>query len=455
MAADTIKQALDRRGLLAHVALAPPIDELLAALTSPIAVPNGDDVTGSVTLAAKKTLGFLALDLTPPPVPVDFRLITNTAAHSFRFWLVLNSIAPARKVFEFAAGTAGVVLTPATYQATGDEEKLVAAPGDVSIAGVAVALLIEGGPGQPATMRLSPTVGAPAGIVELQLVPPTVLIGSTGFGLEFRGTTSTPGAFVIDDSSVAAPSGQTVLNGTPIATRADDPAWRGLAVRHARFYLPAGTPFLGGHGVDAYVEVGLAPGEGIDLAIATRVPPKDSRPGIDVLIECRDPSATGLQDFIPTLVEAAMELPLDGKTQPSPGGGFTTLAGKPVVARLRFARSVAEPESRVSLAVESQGPSGVVEVVAPGGGPAARVVITAAALATALVADKAPAGADTGGVVLHALLAAALGLSSCLKDKGRLDHPQGRAVEHGTRPAGRRQGEAAGRLLRRRAGAAD
>ena len=45
---------------------------------------------------------------------------------------------------------------------------------------------------------------------------------------------------------------------------------------------------------------------------------------------------------------------------------------------------------------------------------------TAAALATAIVADKDPEGADTGGVVLHALLAAAVGLSSCLKDKGKL-----------------------------------
>ena len=101
-----------------------------------------------------------------------------------------------------------------------------------------------------------------------------------------------------------------------------------------------------------------------------------------------------------------MELPLDGKTQPSPGGGFTPLAGKPVVARLRFARSVAEPRDHASpFAVESQGPHGVVAVVAPGAVPRRACLITAAALATALVADKAPEGADTGGVVLHALLA--------------------------------------------------
>jgi hypothetical protein len=419
MAAESIKEALDARGLLAHVVLPPHIDELLDALISPDNVAIGADVEGTVALGVRKSLGFLALDLTPQLVPVKFRLITNAAAHSFRFWMVLNSAAGASRVFEFAAGTAGVALTPAKHP-DGDEDSLVATDGEVSISGAAVALLIEGAPGTPATIRLSPTVGAPAGIVELQLNPPTVLIGGTSFGFELPTTNGIPGAFVIDDSSEAAPSGHTVINGTTITTRADTPAWRGIAVRNMRFYLPPGTPYLGGHPVSAYLEVGMAPGEGIDLAIATRVPAEGSRPAIDVLIECRDPTATGMQDFIPTLVEAVMELPLDGNTQPSPGGGFTMVAGKPVIARLRFARSVADPDTRLSLAVESQGPSGVVDIVTPGGGPAARVVITAGALATALVADEAPAGADTGGVVLHALLAAALGLSSCLKDKGRL-----------------------------------
>lgn len=421
--ADTIKQALDRRGLLAQVALSPPIDELLAALTPATPVPDGDDVTGDVTLTANKQLGFFALNLTPPPNPVPYRLITDPVAKSFRFWLVLSDAAPAKKIFTMAAGAAGVVLKPATYQATDDEERLVAAPGDVSITGVAIVILIEGRAGQAATLRLSPTVGQPAGIIELWFDPPTVLIGDTGFGLEFGsgpGGAGASGAFVIDDSTEASPSGQTTLDGKVVVTRADDPAWRGLAVRHSRLYLPRGTPLLGGHAVDAFVEVGTAPGEGIDLAISTKVPPKGSRPGIAVTIECRDPAATGLQDFIPTLVEATMELPLDGMHQDAPGGGFNLLAGKPVLATLRFARSVAEPEMRVSLAVSSQGPGGVLTVVAPEGGPAARVLITAAALATAIVADKAPAGADTGGVVLHALLVAALGLSSCLKDKGRL-----------------------------------
>lgn len=419
MPTDTIKQALDRRGLLQRIALPPAIDVLLTSLTSAALVPDGNDVSDKVTFATNQTLGCLALNLTPPATPAKYRLITEAGGTAFRFWLELSSISPASKVFEFAAGAAGVVLKPATYEATGDEEHLVPAAGKVTIKGVAVAILIEGHPGETATLRLTPTVGEPPGIVELQLDPPTVLIGSSGFGLEFPGDGVTPGAFFIDDSDTAAPSGKTLINGVQVTTKADNPAWRGLGVRRARFYLPSGVPFLGGHAVDAFVEVGTAAGDGLDLAISTSVPPKDSRPGIDVTIECRDPAATGLQDFIPTLVEASMELPLDGMSQPAPGGGLTLLAGKPVIARLRFARSVAEPETRLTLSVESQGDNGVVAVVAPGGGPAARVLITAAALATAIVADKAPEGADTGGVVLNALLTAALGLSSCLKDQGR------------------------------------
>ncbi len=169
------------------------------------------------------------------------------------------------------------------------------------------------------------------------------------------------------------------------------------------------------------MEVGSSP-SGIDLAIATKwkPPPAGGGWGFDVLIECRDPTATGLQDFIPTLVEAAMTLPLEEAAPKVDGQGFGVLAGKPVIARLRFARSSADPTTRVTLGLESQGPNGVMTVKAPEGGPAARAFIAAGALATALVADKPPPDADATGVGLHALLVVALGLSTFLKDKGRL-----------------------------------
>jgi hypothetical protein len=270
MAAVSIKQALNARKLLAHVVLPPHIDELLDALISPSDIdPEDDDVTGKVTLGVRKSLGFLALDLTPQLLPVDFRLVTDFTAHSFRFWLALHSAAGLSRVFEFATGAAGAVLTPATHPG-GDANTLVATAGDVSISGAAVALLIEAAPGAPATLRLSPTIGAPAGIVELQLNPPAVLIGGTSFGFELPAVNGIPGAFVIDDSSEAAPSGHTVINGTTLTTRADAAAWRGICVRNMRFYLPPGTPYLGGHAVSAYLEVGMAPGEGGRIASGDR-----------------------------------------------------------------------------------------------------------------------------------------------------------------------------------------
>jgi hypothetical protein len=411
----SLKQALDDRGLLASIVLPPLIDQLLDALQPTVAVPAGGDVRGSVQLAVKKSLGVLALDLSPPGPAIPYHLVSDQAAGTFRLWLILSDAPPAKKLFSFATGAAGAVLTAASAHADGKEEWLEPAGGDVAIVGAAVTLLIEGRSGEIATLSLSPTDGQPRGIVVLGLEPPQVLLGTSGFGLAL------PNGFVIDDSSDAAPPGQTTLNGEVVVVKSDDPAWRGLAVRQARFFLPRGVPFLGGHAVDSFVEVGLAAGEGIDLGIATRVPPTADRPGIDVRIECRDPTATGLQDFLPTLVEAAMELPFDpAHDDKLPGNGFNLAAGKPVIVRLRFARSVADPQTRLTLAVEAQGPNGIVSVVAPDGGPAARIVIGASALATAIVADKAPPGADASGVVLHDLLVAALGLTAFLKDKGRV-----------------------------------
>lgn len=83
-----------------------------------------------------------------------------------------------------------------------------------------------------------------------------MLIGSTGFGLEFPTINSVPGAFVIDDTADAAPSGQTMLNGQVVMTRADDPAWRGILVRAGRM-----------------VSVTLRPCDSLTLRPATRHPP--------------------------------------------------------------------------------------------------------------------------------------------------------------------------------------
>jgi hypothetical protein len=412
-----MKQALRDRGLLVRIALPPVVDAFLTALQPEGPVPDGADVRGMVQLGVnEQALGFLSLNLTPPGPSVPYHLVTDEAAGSFSLWLILSDAPPAKRLFSIATGAAGVVLKPATLQNGGGQEWLEEAAGAVAIAGAEVALLVEGRAGGTAALRLTPTDGQPDGLIQLGLDPPTVLLGSSGFGLELSD------GFWIDESTSMAPPGQTIIDGRPAVPppASDDATWRGLAARKSRFFIPRGVPLFGGHAVDAYVEVGSEP-RGIDAAIATRwTPPDDGSFGFDVLIECRDPAATGLQDFVPTVVEAAMTLPLEEATPALDGAGFTVLAGKPVVARLRFVRSSTDPETHVTLALESQGPDGIVTIKAPEGGPAARGFITAGALATALVADQPPADADATGVGLHALLVAALALSTFIKDQGRL-----------------------------------
>ena len=251
------------------------------------------------------------------------------------------------------------------------------------------------------------------------------MLGGTGFGLEIVD------GVAFDDTTDASPPGQTLIDGAVIATPADNPTWRGIAVRNARFYLPRGVPLLGGHAVDAHLEIGRTPTPGIDLVVTAKIPSlagPGGRPGITVRIECQDPTATGLSSFVPTLVEAAMELPLD-QNQQSFGGAapqtITFAAGKPVIVRARFSRlpQASPPETRISLAVEAQGDAGIVSVSTDGGGLGAKILVTAATLATALVADgkvgaqPAPGG-DGSGVWLHEILTAAVGLSSFLHDTG-------------------------------------
>ena len=280
----------------------------------------------------------------------------------------------------------------------------------------------------------------PDDIVVLALQPTSVLLGNTGFGLDI------PHGIALDNSEDHVPPGTTEIDHVAITTPADTPAWRGIAVRTAKFYLPKGVPFLGGHAVEAHLEIGKEPTPGIDLLIQTKVPPKDGRPGIDVRIECRDPGATGLGSFVPTLVEAVMELPLDGSQETFSAQTMTFAAGKPVRVRARYARppvaAGAAPKAELGLAIESQGPDGVVSISSETGELGAKIAVTAATLATALIADgrvgKTPGpDGDGSGVVLHAVLTAAVGLSSFLHSGQVVLHGAEIITTGGLIPAGK------------------
>jgi hypothetical protein len=140
--------------------------------------------------------------------------------------------------------------------------------------------------------------------------------------------------------------------------------------------------------------------------VATNVPPRaqPSRPGFSIRIECRDPTATGLSALVPTLITATMELPLDGAQAgfTQDGGGdqaVTFAAGRPGRATLALAR---DPVSAASTG--------------------AQIFTTAAALASALIADKDIARTvkvgDTAGVVLATVLAAGDALFSLFTGPG-------------------------------------
>ena len=410
---------LERVGGFADVALPPVIDALLRALVFEKIESDGRG-TAKGKIAAKPL--FLDLSLNPPGPSIPFLLRTGEPEVGFRLWLELAATPPAKRLFELLGASPSLVLQPAIASVSAAGVTLVSKPGTTTITGITVALLIEGR--RPlATMRLVPTIGAPDGVVQLMLgctnadetvEPSAALIGQTGFGIE------APDGIVIDMSSAFAHLGPT---GGEASAANSDPAWQGLSIPNLAFYLPAGVPVFGDCRVTGRLEIGLSPATGMALTIATTVPPRNGWPALDVRIECIDPAAAGLSGLAPTLVEVAVELPFDQRSEPvSEHGAFTFAGGKPLVARARFIRdpTAQDGATLLTVAIEGQGIGGLLSVDASQG-MAAKLVVAGGAFATAIVADKGPSSsADGSGVAIHALLLAAVGASAFLQNKGKL-----------------------------------
>ena len=419
----SMKTRLGAEKLLSRVITSTAVDALLETLqikTVTAAAADREEGLLLFGLLVDRALGVFSLNLIPPgpneerPYLLSFEGEPG-ARTGFRLAVSLNE-GPQRALFDLIRKLPAHGLVPAVKRSSATNEWLEAAPGTVQMVGTGLHLVLQGQVNGSVELRLSPKREAPDDVIVLAVEPATVLIGSTGFGLEFTH------GIVIDMAEQAAPAQPARVEGVVLATPADAPGWRGMAVNQARFYLPKGVPFLGGHAVDAVLQVGLAPTPGISLVLHSRVPPQGERPQIEVRIECLDPTATGLDDFVPTLVEAVMALPLKGRTE-NFGQAVTFGAGVPVQARLRYARKPAAagaiPSSELSLALESQGDDGLLKVDSAGGGLGAKIMVTAATLATALIADGAQqqpgSDGDGSGVILHTLLVAAVGLSSFLE----------------------------------------
>lgn len=415
----SFRDHLDSNGALAGLVLPPSVDALLRGL-EPSEV--GVDGRGIATAGFSATPLFFDLNLSPPGPPIPFLLKTGEPDASFRLWLDLAQTPPAKRLFELIGTAPSLALQPAFSTVTETTAILTSQPGTMTITGTTLALLIEGKSAE-ATMRLVPTLGAPEGLVELFFARTidnqtaercAALIGGTGFGIEL------PDGIIIDQSSTAAPPAP--ASGGPSAASAD-PGWQGLSIPNLTFYLPAGVPIFGDCRVTGRLEIGLSPATGMTLTIATTVPSRDGWPALDVRIECIDPTATGLSGLAPTLVEVAVELPVDQHQEPVSGqGAITFAAGKPLVARARFIRDPTAPDDAtvLSVAIEAHGTGGLISVDASQG-TAARLLVAAGAFATAIVADEGPSeSADGSGIAIHALLLAALGASAFLQNKGKL-----------------------------------
>lgn len=403
--------------MLQGVLLPASIDALLSALDVTSQQAAGPGVTsGTAQLGAQAHPLFFDLSLAPFGPAIPFRLTARP--DGFDLALDLGQTAPLTRFSDLAADSAGRAFEAAAYHGTpGGEEWLTGTGGKVKVTGAALVLLMEGRRGAQATMRLAPSMDEPEGVVVLRLDPPTVLLGSSGFGLELSD------GFVIDMSAEAA-APPAVMDGAPVALPGDAPPWKGLTVRKARLYLPESVPLFGRTAVDLEFEIGLAP-PGIALSAEGHAPARADRPAMAIRIECMDPTATGLGSFIPTLVEAAIELPLNGRQEqvPKPGGGtapLQLLAGTPVTARARFSRETVGPAlpTLLAIGIEAAGENGVLAVNGSGG-LAPKGFIAAGAFATALIAEQ-HLGSAGAGTAAAALITAGMALSTLMNDQGRL-----------------------------------
>ena len=317
-------------------------------------------------------------------------------------------------------------LVPARLNAATDRLEAtgaaVAEVVDELAAGPGIGIRIAGPANGVASMRLV-APGADDSVTTLKLKDADgVLLGDSGFGLDLGA------GLVVDDSATEGPPAPGA--GADAAHYPSSaPAWHGIAVRGARLFLPDSTPFVGGAPLEVDLDLG-SPG-GIAGRAHVHLQAANGRPELDATVEWHDPVATSLATAVPTLVELAITLPVDGSSMGDPAGGAVTLelaGGAPLVLRGRYSRDPQGGDLRFDLAVDGVGPKGLVSLTVNGQGDdaarrVARCCVTAAALAKAFVAESdTPSGefTDGSGVGLAVLLAAAAGLSEFCEDESSL-----------------------------------
>jgi hypothetical protein len=394
-----------RRG----VAISGSIEQFLSALKTSNDVFASGVHSGVVqALVNTKALGFIQLSLDPgsPPVPYRWKAL---AGGGFQVDLLLSEVPALKQLISFA--DPNNVLHAARVETEPDPgggapKQWLTKTGDPVDLHADLALRVHGTPASPATIAwLKFEVGQDPqdDVFVVQPTPPQILFGDSGFGIDL-----TSGVVIDDSTTVSVPHGP-------------PPAWTGVTVSNAKLYVPRDIPLIGGRPIDFDLQLGRPGG----LAASTHVTLAGdvTHPNIDIRLEWQDPGATSLADLLPTAIEAAAAFPLAGRQEQADGKAFTLAGGDPMTVRVRCARAL-PPATAVSfeVSVDAAGPDGLVK--ATGTDPGGKAVVTAAALATALVADStlsspSPSG-DQSGIWLHELLTAAAGASAFFDSAGKV-----------------------------------
>ena len=447
--ANTLKTFLAEKGVLAHIALEAPVDLLLRMLEiakGPDLNPGPQQIfTGDVKLdenLSESPLPGLDFSLGIPTgvvKPAPFKLLLTPT--DFSLWVVLAQQGQVFLGYRFLESLPGMALTAAEVvepepgrkelkQKPGARPMLVSRstqPGSV----LAPSLLVKAKAGEPTEIRFTPDTDSTEGVVSFGLEPEAILFGGSGIGFRCP-------AITIDDSTTArvpGPKGAPGVRPPCAEIEPDKEIWRGLVARELEFFLPPSLPFIGEQPLRGYLAIPFGDASP-ELVIEDEVPPREAadgkpaRPGYAVRIECRDPTARGLSGFVPTLIAASIELPWDGAKAEVPGRGPLTFAsGKPVRARIAIARNatVSPHAFRITIGVAAHGKDGLLSLTTGAGTGTfdpAKLFNTAAAMATALMADSKVARGPDGKLMLSALAAAGTAVSS-------LFEPDSRFVLHG------------------------
>ena len=354
MAVSTLADHLAALGWSSSVAVPADLHRLLAALEA--TWPAGPGTTNAQVATACALPGFATLSLDPGTTVLV--TLSQPAGHGFRADIALDG-----------AGITLPGLTSGTPQSAG-AQTWVQPTGTPVRAAVNAVVRVEGAPGELAGMSL--LTNGPATIT-----PAHMLLPGESFGLHL-------------------PTGITL-------------SAAGLSISDAQLFLPRAVPYVGGATVPFDLSIGTP--TGVDGRAEVDIAAVDGRPRLRGAVEWHDAAAASLADCVPTLVDVSAEFAIHGTTTPTLGNisPVTVSAGDPLRLRARFARdphATGQPQ-RFDVAVLGEERDGLLRVDD-------RVFATAAAFASALLADtdasSAPSG-DSSSARLDQLLVVAAALS--------------------------------------------